>query len=376
MQPSDMAALRAQLLQIDEDILALVARRMEVVSDIGRIKRRHQLPLRNFSRERTVIDHAVAAAERLHLPQSLARRFSELLIEHALAVQERGVVAETAAGEGRRALVIGGRGKIGNWFARFLATQGFSVVVADPLVEEESTTAVRDWRQLLLDVDMIVVAVPLDGCAAVLEELALRRPSSLIFDVASLKGPIRGAMDTLRRAGCRVASVHPMFGPDADMLAGRHVIFVHTGDDEALREARSLFADTMAVCVDMTLDEHDRLAAIVLGLSHLLNIAFFTALRNCGEDASRLQRISSTSFAAQLRVACRIAAENPHLYYEIQRLNEFRHAPREALTRALQDIIDIIEGGDEEAFVRIMEEGRAWLQTLPALAHQERDITP
>ena len=69
-----------------------------------------------------------------------------------------------------------------------------------------------------------------------------------------------------------------MFGPDTQLLSGRHVIFIDLGDQAALQEAQALFAPTMAERVVMGLDEHDRLIAYVLGLSHALNIAFFTAL--------------------------------------------------------------------------------------------------
>ena len=41
----------------------------------------------------------------------------------------------------------------------------------------------------------------------------------------------------------------------------------------------------------MGLDEHDRLIAYVLGLSHALNIAFFTALADSGEAAPRLAKL-------------------------------------------------------------------------------------
>ena len=67
--------------------------------------------------------------------------------------------------------------------------------------------------------------------------------------------------------------------------------------------ARELFAPTMAEQVVMTLDDHDRLIAYVLGLSHALNIAFFTALAESGEAAPKLARLSSTTFDAQLDVA-------------------------------------------------------------------------
>ena len=108
-----------------------------------------------------------------------------------------------------------------------------------------------------------------------------------------------------------MTSVHPMFGPDTELLSGRHVIFIDAGSPEALEAAQGLFASTMAERVVMGLDEHDRLIAYVLGLSHALNIAFFTALADSGEAAPRLARLSSTTFDAQIDVASKVAAGEP-----------------------------------------------------------------
>ena len=100
----------------------------------------------------------------------------------------------------------------------------------------------------------------------------------------------------------------------------------------------ALFAATMAEQVTMGLDEHDRLIAYVLGLSHAVNIAFFTALAGSGEAAPRLARLSSTTFDAQLDVATRVAQENPDLYFDIQRLNDFGAAPLAALANAVDTL--------------------------------------
>jgi prephenate dehydrogenase len=35
-----------------------------------------------------------------------------------------------------------------------------------------------------------------------------------------------------------VTSLHPMFGPDTELLSGRHVIFIDLGNAEALSEAQ------------------------------------------------------------------------------------------------------------------------------------------
>ncbi len=163
------------------------------------------------------------------------------------------------------------------------------------------------------------------------------------------------------RAGCQVTSIHPMFGPDTDMLSAQHVIFVDLGVPKALASARELFASTMAEQEVMSLDDHDRLIAYVLGLSHALNIAFFTALAESGEAAPQLARLSSTTFDAQLDVASRVAAESPSLYYEIQSLNQYGGESLAALQSAVARLSRIIATGDEAQFTALMSHGRAYL---------------
>src|SRR5260370_5129216 len=133
--------------------------------------------------------------------------------------------------------------------------------------------------------------------------LAERKPRGLIFDLGSLKTPLRKGLDALIKAGCRVTSLHPMFGPDTELLSGRHVIFIDLGHAAALQEAQDLFAPTMAERVVMGLDEHDRLIAYGLGPSHALTIAFFMARAQSRAAAHRLPSASSADFDPQLHLA-------------------------------------------------------------------------
>ena len=121
----------------------------------------------------------------------------------------------------------------------------------------------------------------------------------------------------------------------------------------------------MAERVVMGLDEHDRLIAYVLGLSHALNIAFFTALAESGEAAPRLARLSSTTFDAQLEVAGRVALDSPALYFEIQALNEYGTESLTALLFAVERLRAIVRSGDSSGFRQLMERGRAYLAGRP-----------
>src|SRR4029434_6212608 len=119
----------------------------------------------------------------------------------------------------------------------------------------------NDWRASKLDQDVIVVATPMKVAAQVLVELASRRPAGLVVDIGSLKSPLRDGLTRLVAAGCKVTSIHPMFGPDTRLLSGRHIVFCDVGVPEATRAARALFASTMAEQIEMSVDDHDRLMA-------------------------------------------------------------------------------------------------------------------
>jgi chorismate mutase/prephenate dehydrogenase len=92
-----------------------------------------------------------------------------------------------------------------------------------------------------------------------------------------------------------------------------------------------------------------------------LNIAFFTALAESGEDAPRLSEVSSTTFARQKALAQAVAAENPRLYFEIQSLNEFGDTALSSLQSSIERLRSVIRGRDEETFVRIMTKGLSYL---------------
>ncbi|HWU88894.1 MAG TPA: prephenate dehydrogenase/arogenate dehydrogenase family protein, partial [Kofleriaceae bacterium] len=311
-----------------------------------------------------VVQRARAAAVEHGLSPELGEELILALIRGSLTVQEKDTVATRGEGSGRRVLVIGGAGNMGRWFVRYLGAQGFTVEIADPSEPGAALPGIvhhRDWRAVTLDHELVVIAAPMPVTAAILEELAKAPPPGVVFDVGSLKSPLRRGLHALRAAGGNVTSVHPMFGPDTELLSGRHVIFVDLGAPQATAAARALFEPTMATLVEMDLESHDRLIAYVLGLSHALNIAFFTALAESGEAAPKLATLSSTTFDAQLGVAARVARENPDLYFEIQTLNDYGTESLAALLYAVERLRSVVRAGDLEGFRGLMTRGRDYL---------------
>ncbi len=352
--------LREQLSGVDRRLVQLIAERQQLVSEIGTHMRGAGAATRDYAREKDVLDMGRSQAEGLGIDPDLAEDVLRKLIRSSLASQERDRVIAEGKGDGRRVLVIGGAGKMGGWFVDFFASQGFATTVADRSVDD-GPGRFRQWTDAGVDYDVIVVAAPLAVSGRILAQLAVLKPQGLVFDIGSLKSPLIDGLQELRDAGCRVTSLHPMYGPDTRLLSGRHLIFCDVGSKQATADAKELFSSTMVEQLDMGLEDHDRLIAYVLGLSHALNIAFFTALADSGEAAPKLARLSSTTFDSQLLVSAAVAQDNPHLYFEIQNLNRFGLGPLDALCEAAGRIREVVADGDEQAFVDLMEKGKEYL---------------
>ncbi len=361
MADKTLDELRSDLGRIDNELLALIKKRQETALRIGDAKRSVGRATRDYAQEANVIRRAMDKADEVGLDRKIANSLMLLLIRSSLSAQEQDRVSKAEGGEGKSALIIGGAGKMGRWFARFLLSQGFEVTVADPSGPVPGCDHLDDWQQSGLNDDFIIVAAPLGTSATILSKLAQAKPAGVVFDIGSLKSPLRDGLRELCDAGVQTTSIHPMFGPDTDLLSERHVIFVDLGCEGANAKAKELFASTMATQVDMDLESHDRLIAYVLGLSHALNLAFTTALAESGESAPMLAQLSSTTFDAQLTLATSVTQESPELYYEIQRLNDYGTESLTALLYAVERLRSVVRAGDEGAFVALMEKASSYL---------------
>ena len=357
---SNLDDLRSRLTAVDQEIVDLIAERQRLVGEIGRDKQATGRGTRDYAREKDVLDMGRNRAEEVGIDPDLAENVLRQLIRSSLASQERDRVIAEGKGDGRSVLVIGGGGKMGGWFADFFTSQGFDTTIADRGAED-GPGQFSNWTDAGVDFDVIVVATPLAVSGRILAQLAVLRPRGLIFDIGSLKSPLIDGIGELRDAGCQVTSIHPMYGPETRLLSGHHLIFCDAGVPTATAAAKDLFASTMVESLDMSLDDHDRMIAYVLGLSHALNIAFFTALAESGEAAPKLAKMSSTTFDAQLLVSAAVARDNPHLYFEIQNLNKFGVGPLDALCEAANRIRETVVSNDEDAFVELMEKGRQYM---------------
>ena len=359
---SDLGRLRDRIRQIDAELLELVAERMETAKSIGRHKKQEGVPLRDWNVERQVLDNAEELAGKLDLPPQAVRSLMQSLIAASRDEQER-LSYSDYRGEAENILIIGGAGKMGRWFADFFGNQGHRVNIFDPSPVERA--AADQSGQTLPDAlhgtSCAVIAAPIAATPGVIDEIVAAGYRGTVFDIASLKSLFKPAIQRARRAGLAVTSIHPMFGPGARTLSDQVVCICDCGDDEAAAKVAGFFADTAATIVRLSFDEHDRIISYVLGLSHLANIVFTKVLMAGGLSFEEINRVGSTTFHSQMTTTATVIQENPDLYFEIQKLNPYSVELRDSFLRELQTISDWIRDGDDQAFRKMMFDGRKWM---------------
>ncbi|HWV56558.1 MAG TPA: chorismate mutase [Longimicrobiales bacterium] len=91
--PSRLDALRVQIERVDAEIVAILARRLQLATEIGRVKNELNLPIMDPAREAEVVRRAASLAREHGIDPELARDVFWRIIAQARVVQHRPEIA-------------------------------------------------------------------------------------------------------------------------------------------------------------------------------------------------------------------------------------------------------------------------------------------
>ena len=224
--------------------------------------------------------------------------------------------------------IIGAGGQMGKWLAGYFVKKGFEVTGFD--TENPIPTNINKAESLIsaiLNKEYVLLSTPTKKTPEIIRLIAkeMRRESYLI-DITSQKSKTATALGKIPAKVCPVC-IHPMFGPGAKGVKGQNIISIPIKDGKKeLDVAKNLFPDANFVTIDST--EHDKKIAIILGLTHLINIAFANILAK--DDKILLtEKMAGTTFKAQKIIAESILTESPELIETIISNPEIRKVAEE-----------------------------------------------
>ena len=248
----------------------------------------------------------------------------------------------------KKIAIIGVNGKMGKWFANYFHKMGFEVVGFDINndIKEKFIIKANSLVGAILKTDYVLLCTPTKRTPEIVRLIAkeMQRGSYLI-EISSQKFK---TAQTLLKTPSRVnpVCIHPMFGPGTKSIDGKNVIIIPIKDaKQELSIAKLLFPKANFVTIDAA--EHDKKIAVILGLTHLINIAFANILAK-DEKISLTEKMSGTTFKAQKIVTESILTESPELIETIISNPEVRRFGEEFWKDVGKLLTDSQEGKSEE----------------------------
>jgi len=248
----------------------------------------------------------------------------------------------------KKIAIVGVNGKMGKWFANYFHKMGFEVVGFDINndIKEKFIVKANSLVGAILKTDYVLLCTPTKRTPEIVRLIAkeMQRGSYLI-EISSQKFK---TAQTLLKTPSRVnpVCIHPMFGPGTKSIDGKNIIIIPIKDaKKELSITKLLFPKANFVTIDAV--EHDKKIAVILGLTHLINIAFANILAK-DEKISLTEKMAGTTFKAQKIISESILTESPELIETIISNPEVRRFAEEFWKDIGRLLTDSQEGKSEQ----------------------------
>ncbi len=265
--------------------------------------------------------------------------------------------------------IIGGSGKMGRWFARFLLKEGKEVVLIgrneaklNKIGRElgaQATTSIEAVKQA----DVVLISVPIDHFEEVATSLSpYTHSEQIILDITSVKVLPVAAMHRHIKKGL-ILGTHPVFGPGARSVANHSFVLTPTNQQEsALAEKVRGYLETKGAKVElMSPQEHDETMTVILGLAHFIAIVSADTLANL-DRLSQMPQIGGITYKVLLSLVESVISEDPELYASLQMSLPNLPEIQELFQKSAKTWAELVKHKDKPEFARRMRTLRSKLE--------------
>ena len=260
-----------------------------------------------------------------------------------------------------RVAIIGGSGKMGRWFAKFLLKDGKEVVITgrneEKLLEAKQQLGVEVASNVeaVKSADAVLLSVPVESFEEVVTQISPHIQSrQIVVDISSIKVfPVETMHKHLKTKF--TLGVHPLFGPGAESITNQNFILTPTNDEEgALAQKIRKYLEARGARVSlMTPREHDEKMTIILGLSHF--IALVSADTLLSSDLRQTEAIGGITYKVLLTLVESVLSEDPELYASLQMNLPNITEIEKLFQRKAKVWADLVKNKDRQKFVQQMK---------------------
>ena len=346
-----LAELRAQIDSLDEELLQLLAKRLNVVHKIGEVKLQHGLPIYVPQRESEMLQKKREAATQLGLSLNLIEDILRRIMRESY-VSENQFGFKTVNPQIRKIVIVGGRGKLGSLFGRYLTGSGYNVVSLEQ----------NDWpqaAQILQDADVVIVSVPIANTPEVIAQLKpYLTENMLLADLTSVKrAPLEKMLEVHHGP---VVGLHPMFGPDVASMAKQIVACCDGRFSERYQWLLQQIQMWGVKIYHVDATEHDHHMTYIQALRHFSTFVYGLYLSQQSVDLDKLLALSSPIYRLELAMVGRLFAQDAALYADIIADKPENLAVIEHLKNSYETGFAFFKNKDKAGFIAQFNQIRDW----------------
>jgi len=274
----------------------------------------------------------------------------------------------------KKATIIGAGGQMGQWFSKYFKSQGYEVTGYDSEIKITVKDVIVSESLVggILNADYVVLCTPTRRTPEIIRLIAkeMKRGTYLI-EISSEKSKVVSSLSKMP-AKINPICIHPMFGPGTKTIKGQNIISVPIKDAKSeLTVAKALFDGANFVTIDAV--EHDKKIAVILGLTHLMNLVFANIISK-DEKINLTEKMSGTTFRVQKTLAESIMTESPELIETIIANPEIRRVAEE-LWKDIGRLLTAVQESKTEEVVTYIKECQERLAKHTDVAESYKRMT-
>ncbi|WP_439241684.1 bifunctional chorismate mutase/prephenate dehydrogenase [Lonepinella sp. BR2474] len=343
--------IRTEIDSVDGELIKLFAKRLALVKKVGEVKHQHGLPIYVPEREADMLAARRQEAEKIGVPADLIEDVLRRFMRESYT-SENHFGFKTVNPDIKKIVVVGGNGKLGGLFVRFLGLSGYTVEILGR----------QDWQRaehILANTDVVIVCVPIANTLDTIKRLQpYLTPNMLLTDLTSVKRqPLQKMLEVHHGA---VVGLHPMFGPDVASMAKQVIVRCDGRYPERYQWLLEQMAIWGAKIYQVEAAEHDHSMTYIQALRHFSTFANGLHLSKQPVKLANLLALSSPIYRLELAMIGRLFAQDGGLYADIILDKPENLAVIESLKDSYVESLKFFETGDKQGFIDTFNQVSQW----------------
>jgi prephenate dehydrogenase len=255
----------------------------------------------------------------------------------------------------KKIAIIGAGGRMGSWFIEYLLTKkNFQIKAYDKNIDsigkQLNLKIESDFNSCVKDSDIVVLCVPLRIIPKMIIECSkIMKRNSVLVDISSIKNKSFQSLSKIQDYILPIC-IHPMFGPGASKKSNLKVLFIPIRDyKREMQFVQDLFQNFNILSLENAI-QHDRIMAVVLGLTHYINMIFADIVGS--QRYKALKFYSGSTFKMQCIVSESILNDDPNLLNSLFMDNPFIKKEIKNFNKKLLEYYQIINDKDDRKLIQ------------------------